>query len=217
MEILLKFLEKNGLVVAVLVVGLMILVADNVSKRLLNKKVPTPAVAIVFGLLLAYVGGTISGGEKGIADVKLFSGMGQLGGSMFRDFAIVSTAFGASILLMRKSGIVGAISLIIGIIVAFSVGLSVAWVMGYHDAVSLTTIGAGACTYIVGPVTGAAANTSGSFGGSILPTQPYYGFGNYGYGFGNYGYGVGRGNCGNNGNIGFPVGGGFGGRRGRCR
>ncbi|MBB3837556.1 malonate transporter MadM subunit [Runella defluvii] len=160
MEILLKFLEKNGLVVAFLVVGLMILVADTVSKRLLNKKVPTPAVAIVFGLLLAYVGGTISGGEKGIADVKLFSGMGQLGGSMFRDFAIVSTAFGASILLMRKSGIVGAISLIIGIIVAFSVGLSVAWVMGYHDAVSLTTIGAGACTYIVGPVTGAAIGAS---------------------------------------------------------
>lgn len=160
MEILLKFLEKNGLVVAFLVVGLMILVADTVSKRLLNKKVPTPAVAIVFGLLLAYVGGTISGGEKGIADMKLFSGMGQLGGSMFRDFAIVSTAFGASILLMRKSGIVGAISLIIGIIVAFSVGLSVAWVMGYHDAVSLTTIGAGACTYIVGPVTGAAIGAS---------------------------------------------------------
>lgn len=160
MEILLKFLEKNGLVVAFLVVGLMILVADNVSKRLLNKKVPTPAVAIVFGLILAYVGGAISGGEKGIADVKLFSGMGQLGGSMFRDFAIVSTAFGASILLMRKSGMVGAISLIIGIIVAFSVGLSVAWVMGYHDAVSLTTIGAGACTYIVGPVTGAAIGAS---------------------------------------------------------
>lgn len=160
MEILLKFLEKNGLVVAFLAVGLMILVADNVSKRLLNKKVPTPAVAIVFGLLLAYVGGTISGGEKGIADLKLFSGMGQLGGSMFRDFAIVSTAFGASILLMRKSGIVGAISLIIGIVVAFSVGLSVAWVMGYHDAVSLTTIGAGACTYIVGPVTGAAIGAS---------------------------------------------------------
>ncbi len=160
MEILLKFLEKNGLVVAFLVVGVMILVADNVSKRLLNKKVPTPAVAIVFGLLLAYVGGKISGGEKGIADLKLFSGMGQLGGSMFRDFAIVSTAFGASILLMRKSGIVGAISLIIGIVVAFSVGLSVAWVMGYHDAVSLTTIGAGACTYIVGPVTGAAIGAS---------------------------------------------------------
>ncbi|AYQ32583.1 malonate transporter subunit MadM [Runella sp. SP2] len=160
MEILLKFLEKNGLVVAFLVVGLMILVADNVSKRLLNKKVPTPAVAIVFGLLLAYVGGTISGGEKGIADVKLFSGMGQLGGSMFRDFAIVSTAFGASILLMKKSGVVGAISLLIGTILSFCLGVFVAFGLGIRDAVSLTTIGAGACTYIVGPVTGAAIGAS---------------------------------------------------------
>ncbi len=31
---------------------------------------------------------------------------------------------------------------------------------GYTDAVSLTTIGAGACTYIVGPVTGAAIGAS---------------------------------------------------------
>jgi len=160
MELLLKFLEKNGLVVAFLVVGILIMVADRVSKRLLFSKIPTPAVAIIFGLVLAYVGGVITGGEKGIADVKFLAGMGQLGGSMFRDFAIVSTAFGASILLMRKSGLVGAISLIIGIVVAFFVGLSVAWVMGYHDAVSLTTIGAGACTYIVGPVTGAAIGAS---------------------------------------------------------
>lgn len=160
MEILLKFLEKNGLVVAFLVVGLMILVADNVSKRLLNKKVPTPAVAIVFGLLLAYVGGTISGGEKGIADVKLLSGMGQLGGSMFRDFAIVSTAFGASILLMRKSGLVGAISLLVGTLFSFFLGVFVAFALGIRDAASLTTIGAGACTYIVGPVTGAAIGAS---------------------------------------------------------
>lgn len=160
MELLLKFLEKNGLVVAFLVVGILIMVADRISKRLLFSKIPTPAVAIIFGLVLAYVGGVITGGEKGIADVKILAGMGQLGGSMFRDFAIVSTAFGASILLMRKSGLVGAISLMIGIVVAFFVGLSVAWVMGYYDAVSLTTIGAGACTYIVGPVTGAAIGAS---------------------------------------------------------
>ena len=28
--------------------------------------------------------------------------------------------------------------------------------MGYHDAKSITTIGAGACTFVVGPITGAA-------------------------------------------------------------
>ena len=32
--------------------------------------------------------------------------------------------------------------------------------MGYKDPVSLTTIGAGACTYIVGPVTGSALGAS---------------------------------------------------------
>lgn len=32
--------------------------------------------------------------------------------------------------------------------------------MGFTDAKSLTTIGAGACTFIVGPVTGAAVGAS---------------------------------------------------------
>ena len=32
--------------------------------------------------------------------------------------------------------------------------------MGYSDAISLTTIGAGACTYIVGPITGGALGAS---------------------------------------------------------
>ena len=38
----------------------------------------------------------------------------------------------------------------------FIVGVMVALAFGYSDAVSVTTIGAGAITYIVGPVTGAA-------------------------------------------------------------
>jgi malonate transporter MadM subunit len=79
---------------------------------------------------------------------------------MFRDFAIVSTAMGASIVLMRKSGLIGAVSLILGIAISFFFGSAVALAMGYHDAVSITTIGAGACTYIVGPVTGAAIGAS---------------------------------------------------------
>ena len=37
----------------------------------------------------------------------------------------------------------------------FNVGCMFAWIFGYRDAVSITTIGAGAVTYIVGPVTGA--------------------------------------------------------------
>ena len=38
--------------------------------------------------------------------------------------------------------------------------MGTAFAFGYRDAVSLTTIGAGAITYIVGPVTGAALGAS---------------------------------------------------------
>jgi malonate transporter MadM subunit len=79
---------------------------------------------------------------------------------MFRDFAVVSTAMGASVLIMKSTGWVGALSLFLGIVLSFIGGAVVALLWGYTDAVSLTTIGAGACTYIVGPVTGAAIGAS---------------------------------------------------------
>lgn len=160
MDVVLKFIDKNGLVFAFLIIGFIILLSDILSKRILRGKVPTPAIAIIIGLGLAYWGGVQSGGEKGIADVKLFAGIGQLGGSMFRDFAIVATAIGASIALMKKSGWAGAVSLLLGILMSFFWGAAIAYIMGYRDAISVTTIGAGACTYIVGPVTGAAIGAS---------------------------------------------------------
>ena len=79
---------------------------------------------------------------------------------MFRDFAIVATATGASFLLIRKSGMLGLISLVLGIGLFFGFGVVLGWLMGYRDAISLCTIGAGACTYIVGPVTGGAIGAS---------------------------------------------------------
>ena len=48
----------------------------------------------------------------------------------------------------------------LGTLLPFIVGVAVAYAFGYRDAVSLTTIGAGAVTYIVGPVTGAAIGAS---------------------------------------------------------
>ena len=39
-------------------------------------------------------------------------------------------------------------------------GASVAYAFGYRDAVSMTTLGAGAATFIVGPVTGTALGAS---------------------------------------------------------
>jgi malonate transporter MadM subunit len=45
---------------------------------------------------------------------------------------------------------------VIGVVLSFFVGAAVAVAFGYTDAVSISTIGAGAATYIVGPVTGTA-------------------------------------------------------------
>jgi malonate transporter MadM subunit len=160
MEFIPKFLEKNGLVVAFLLIGFIIFLSGIISDKLTNKKIPGSAIAISIGLALAYIGGVYSGGEKGIADIKLFSGIGIMGGSMLRDFAIVSTAMGASFVVMKRTGWVGAFSLFLGIFLSFLGGVIVALLGGYTDVVSLTTIGAGACTYIVGPVTGAAIGAS---------------------------------------------------------
>jgi malonate transporter MadM subunit len=160
MDIVTKFFEKNNLILAFLLVGLIMYISGFLSEKLTNKKLPSAAIAIVLGLVLAYFGGVYGDGEKGIASVKLFSGFGMLGGAMFRDFAIIATAFGASILVMKKTGWVGVISLFLGITLSFVIGVLLAWMYGYRDAVSLTTIGAGACTYIVGPVTGAAIGAS---------------------------------------------------------
>ena len=160
MEILQKFIEKNGLVFAFLIVGIIVFISGVISKKITRNKLPSPAIAIIFGLGLAYWGGNITGGEKGIADLKWFAGIGHLGGAMFRDFAIVSTAIGASFLVIKKAGLIGVLSLIFGVSLSFIFGVAVGRIWGYTDAVSLTTLGAGACTYIVGPVTGAAIGAS---------------------------------------------------------
>jgi malonate transporter MadM subunit len=68
----------------------------------------------------------------------------------------VATAFEVHAEEAKKAGWIGAIALLLGTVLPFIVGVAVAWVFGYRDAVSMTTIGAGAITYIVGPVTGGA-------------------------------------------------------------
>lgn len=156
MEELIKMLDKNGLVFAFLIVGSIIWISHKVSSKITKNKIPGAAIAISLGLLIAYWGG----GEKGIASVPAFSGLAILGGSMLRDFSIVSTALGASFTEIKKTGIVGLLSLLIGTCIAFFAGGSIAYLMGYTDARSFATIGAGACTFIVGPVTGSAIGAS---------------------------------------------------------
>ncbi len=156
MEVIASFLVKNGLVFAFLVVGIVMYASNIFSVKVLNKKIPGTAIAIIIGLIMAYVSGLMTGGKAGLADIKIFSGFSLMGGAMMRDFTIIATAFGASFVLMRKTGLAGIISLFLGVVLTFIVGAGIAYLYGYTDAKSMTTIGAGACTYIVGPVTGTA-------------------------------------------------------------
>lgn len=154
-------LIDHGLVVAFAVVGLLAWLAAVVSHRLTGGRLHASAVAILLGLALAGAGGVATGGRKGIADVEWLAGIGLLGGSMLRDLAIVATAYGVRLEELRRTGLVGVLSLAVGIATAFAAGGAVAWACGFRDAVALTTIGAGAATFIVGPVTGTALGASG--------------------------------------------------------
>ncbi|HIE85527.1 MAG: malonate transporter subunit MadM [bacterium] len=155
-ETLQAVMIKNSIITAFVFVAVVMWVSYWLSDRLTRGHVHGSAIAIALGLLIAYVGGAFTGGSKGIADIPMLTGVGILGGAMFRDFAIVATAFGADLDSIRKAGWVGAMSVILGVVISFIVGAVVAVLFGYTDAVSISTIGAGAATYIVGPVTGTA-------------------------------------------------------------
>lgn len=159
-ESLTKVLNGYGLISGFAVIGATMWVSYWMSAKLTRGRLHGSAIAILLGLLLSYIGGLYSGGQKGLVDIPLLSGIGILGGAMLRDFAIIATAFGVNPEELKRAGVSGVVSLAFGIFVSFIAGVSVALVFGYTDAVSLTTIGAGAVTYIVGPVTGAALGAS---------------------------------------------------------
>jgi len=159
-EIAISVLSKYSLITAFAFVGVLVFLSYRLSDWLTRGRLHGSAIAITLGLVLAYVGGSITGGNKGIADFTVLSGVAIMGGSMLRDFAIVSTAFGADLSALKKAGLVGSLSIVIGVVISFIAGVAVAMLFGYTDAVALTTIGAGAATYIVGPVTGTALGAS---------------------------------------------------------
>jgi malonate transporter MadM subunit len=155
-----EVLISNGLVTAFLFVGVVVWVSYFISGTITGGRLHGSAVAILAGLALAYVGGVVTGGSQGLADIEIFVGVGLLGGAMIRDFAIIATAFGVQFDEIRKAGAGAIVALLIGVIGSFVVGAIVAYAFGYTDPVSMTTIGAGAATYIVGPVTGTAIGAS---------------------------------------------------------
>ena len=159
-NIFVKLFVDNGFVMAFLIVGIIAMFSNFVSAKVTRGRIHASAIAIFLGLILAYIGGRVAGGSKGLSDVTMFAGIGVLGGSSLRDFAIISTAYGAKLSEIKKSGLIGVISLFIGVVLTFIVGALGAFAFGYRDAASVTTIAAGAVTFIVGPVTGAAVGAS---------------------------------------------------------
>ncbi|MEM7476486.1 MAG: malonate transporter subunit MadM [Planctomycetota bacterium] len=149
-------LSKYSLVTAFALVAATLFVSGLLSKYLTNGRLHGSALAIFLGLVLACLGGYWTEGTKGLADIPIFAGVAILGGSVLRDLAIVATAFGVRLQEFWKTGVSGVLSLFVGIFVSFFVGALVAYAAGYRDPVSMTTIGGGAATYIVGPVTGTA-------------------------------------------------------------
>jgi malonate transporter MadM subunit len=155
-DLLAQVLLRNELLLAFLFVGALVWFSYWLSDHLSGGLLHGSAIAITLALALAYLGGHHTGGTRGIADLPLLGGVALLGGAMFRDFAIVATAFGADLGAIRRAGMAGAVSIVLGVVTSFAVGALVAVAFGFRDAAAISTIGAGAATYIVGPVTGTA-------------------------------------------------------------
>ena len=155
-NIFVELFIDNAFVMSCLIVGIISLFSGFVSSKITKGRIHASAIAIFLGLILAYVGGKVAGGSKGLSDITIFTGIGILGSSSLRDFTIIATAHGAKFSEIKKCGLVGVAALITGVVLTFIVGAIIAYAFGYHDAVSVSTIAAGTVTFVVGPVTGAA-------------------------------------------------------------
>ncbi len=98
------FIEQS-LVAAFAVVGAVMWISLAISKRFTAGRVHGSAIAIVMGLALAYGGGLMTAGQKGLADIPVFAGIGLMGGAMLRDFAIVATALVGTPFVARMIGL----------------------------------------------------------------------------------------------------------------
>ena len=58
----------------------------SISLRVTKGRMHGSAIAILIGLVLAYIGGEVKGESKGIADVECLAGIGLMGGAMTATF-----------------------------------------------------------------------------------------------------------------------------------
>ena len=64
MEIFANFIDKNGLILGFLVVGIIAFLSEAFSKKVLKGYLPGSAIAILAGLVLAYFGRCFYGWRK---------------------------------------------------------------------------------------------------------------------------------------------------------
>ena len=81
-ESLNKVINGYGLISGFAIIGVTMAVSYWLSARLTRGRLHGSAIAIFLGLVLSYVGGVATGGQKGLVDVPLMSGIGLLGGAM---------------------------------------------------------------------------------------------------------------------------------------
>jgi Malonate/sodium symporter MadM subunit. len=75
-EIIHNVLSKNGLITSFVFVGCIVWFSYFLSDKLTEGKFHGSAIAILLGLLFAYLGGTYNGGKQGVADISVLSGVG---------------------------------------------------------------------------------------------------------------------------------------------
>lgn len=155
-SIIVDIFSTNGFVMSFLFVGILYYISSLISDKVTHRRIHSSAIAIVLALIVAYIGGRVTGGSKGVADIPWLVGIGVLGSSSLRDFMIISTGYGAKLSEIKKCGVSGVVSILLGVVSAYFVGAVVAVCFGYSDVASVATIASGAVTFVVGPVTGAA-------------------------------------------------------------
>lgn len=155
-EILLSFVLKYNLIFLFAFIGLLTLLSELFSKYITNNKIHSSVIILICGLILSYFSGLYIGGTKGIADITIFSGVTILGSGMFRDLAIVASAYGVKFDEVKRGGLVALFAMLFGIIVPFIIGVCIALLFGYTNPVDITTIATGAITFITVSITGPA-------------------------------------------------------------
>ena len=146
MNIVEEILIKNSLITAFVFVGVTVYLSYFLSEKLTKGRFHGSAIAIILGLIFAYIAGSYYEGDKGVADIAILSGVGVLGGSMLRDFAIVATAYGAKFMIWDFwSGWCCFLILRSYLIILWA--LSLLFYLA-DDAKSITTIGAGTVTLL---------------------------------------------------------------------